>query len=524
MATMDAPPQVLPRSGQASRRARWLKIAGVVVLGILAALIFVLALKWPFSREAMLKRLEHATSGRVEFGKFSSKYFPPGCVAEDVRLYQQRNQTKLPDGEKSEPLIRVERLTISTGYAALLRKHIEKIVAEGAVVHIPHGGAELKSSSGKKNDVTIGDLEADNSVLELAPEKRGEKPMVFKVRRARFRNVGNGDTSAYDVALSVPLPRAEVESKGWIGPWRDANGDVRSTPISGEYAVRNLDLGSFDSMMGMVSSHGEFQGTLAKLNVSGESESPDFGVKESGHHFPLSTKFRGTVDLASGDVELPVLTAKLGSLTLEADAQITGKPKTVQLNVKRGRGEVQDLMLLFSDKPKSPIAGPITFQMRSSLPPEKRPFKQRVQLVGNFDVDPARFTEDDTEDNVAKLSAHARGDKKEMDKDEPPPVLSNLRSDVRLANGEAHFTNLSFSVPGATANMEGTYELTDKKVNLQGKMKMQAKLSEATKGVKSFFLKLLNPFFKKKNAGAELPVAMTGKYGHTHFSVGLTKK
>lgn len=521
---MDAPPQVFSRTGQPGRRARWVKITGVVVLAILGALIFLLALKWPFSREAMLKRLERATSARVEFGKFRSTYFPPGCVAEDVRLYQQQSQAKLPGGQKDEPLIRVQRLTISTGYSALLRKHIEKMVVDGGVVHIPAGGAELKSNSGKKNEVTIGELLADNSVLELAPGKEGEKPVIFKVRRARFRNVGNGDTSAYDVALSVPVPRAEVESKGWIGPWRDQNGQVRSTPVSGEYTVRNLDLGSFDSLMGMISSHGQFQGTLAKLNVSGETESQDFGVKESGHHFPLSTKFRGTVDLASGDVELPLLNAKLGSLVLDADARITGKPKTVQLNVKRGRGEVQDMMLLFSDKPKSPIAGPITFEMRSSLPPEKRPFKERVRLTGSFDVNPARFTADDTEENVAKLSAHARGDKEEMDKQDPPPVLSNLRSDVNLANGEAHFNNLTFSVPGATANMAGTYALTDKKVNLHGKMKMEAKLSQATKGVKSFFLKLLNPFYKKKNAGAEVPVAMTGKYGHTHFSVGLTKK
>ncbi len=521
---MDAPPQVFARSGQRNRRARWLKIAGVVVLAIVAALIFVLALKWPFSREAMTKWLERATSARVEFGNFRSTYFPPGCVAEDVRLYQQQSQAKLPDGQKAEPLIRVQKLTITTGYGALLRKHIEKMVVDGGVVHIPAGGAELKSNSGKKNEVTIGELLADNSVLELAPDKQGKTPVIFKIRRARFKNLGNGDTSAYDVALSVPMPRAEVESKGWIGPWRDANGQVRGTPISGEYTVRNLDLESFKSLMGTISSHGQFQGTLAKLNVSGETESPDFGVQESGHHFPLSTKFRGTVDLATGDVELPVLNAKLGSLALDADAQITGKPKRVQLNVKRGRGDVQDMLLLFSDKPKSPIAGPITFEMRSSLPPEKRPFKQRVRLTGNFDINPARFTEDDTEDNVAKLSAHARGDKKEMDKDEPPPVLSNLRSDVTLANGEAHFNNLTFSVPGATANMAGTYALTDKKVNLHGKMKMQAKLSEATKGVKSFFLKLLNPFFKKKNAGSEVPVAMTGKYGHTHFSVGLTKK
>jgi uncharacterized protein involved in outer membrane biogenesis len=525
MATIDAPPQ-FPRAGeQPSRRARRLKVAGAVLLAILGALVFLLALKWPFDREAMIRRLERATSARVEFGKFHSTYFPPGCVAEDVRLYQQQTQAKLPGAQKVEPLIRVQKLTITTSYAALLAKHISKIVAKGAVVHIPAGGAELKPSDPrKKNNVTIGELEADNSVLELAPDKKGEQAMIFKVHRARFLNLGSGKTSAYKVALSVPLPKAEVESSGWIGPWRDAGGQVRSTPISGEYTVRELDLGGFKALMGVVASQGRFQGTLAKLSVSGETESRDFGVKQSGHRFPLTTQFRGTVDMASGDVELPRLNAKLGSLELEADAQIKGKPKTVELNVKRGRGEVQDMMMLFSDAPKSPITGPITFEMRSSLPPEKRPFKERVKLTGNFDINPARFTSPNTDLDVAKLSAHARGDKKEMEDGDPAPVLSNLRSQVILADGVAHFTGLTFGVPGATANMAGSYSLVNRKVNLHGTMRMDAKLSQATTGVKSVFLKLLNPFYKKKDAGAEVPVAMTGMMGHTHFGVGLTKK
>jgi len=53
---------------------------------------------------------------------------------------------------------------------------------------------------------------------------------------------------------------------------------------------------------------------------------------------------------------------------------------------------------------------------------------------------------------------------------------------------------------------------------------MKATLSEATTGAKSVFLKVLNPFFKKKGAGAELPVQMSGIYGDTHFNVGLRAK
>ncbi|HEU5412128.1 MAG TPA: hypothetical protein VFW31_00160, partial [Candidatus Angelobacter sp.] len=80
---------------------------------------------------------------------------------------------------------------------------------------------------------------------------------------------------------------------------------------------------------------------------------------------------------------------------------------------------------------------------------------------------------------------------------------------------------VSFFVPGASAMMHGTYNLMNKRVDFQGKMRMEATVSKATTGAKSFFLKLLDPFFKKKNAGAEVPVSMQGTYGHTHFSAGL---
>ena len=69
--------------------------------------------------------------------------------------------------------------------------------------------------------------------------------------------------------------------------------------------------------------------------------------------------------------------------------------------------------------------------------------------------------------------------------------------------------------------MHGTYNLMNKRVNFHGTMRMKAEVSQATTGVKSVFLKLLDPFFKRKHAGAEVPVSMQGTYGHTHFSARL---
>ena len=102
-----------------------------------------------------------------------------------------------------------------------------------------------------------------------------------------------------------------------------------------------------------------FLGTLARLNVKGSTNSPDFGVRESSHHFPIKTRFAGSVDLKNGDVDITALQADLGKTTLAATARVAGSSKTtVSLNVIRGKGEVQDLILLFSNAPRSPNPRP----------------------------------------------------------------------------------------------------------------------------------------------------------------------
>ena len=264
------------------------------------------------------------------------------------------------------------------------------------------------------------------------------------------------------------------------------------------------------------------------MNVSGSTESPNFEVTDSGHSFRLNTQFRGVVDLKTGDVILPYLDANLGKTHLVSKARIYGNPKSVELDVTQGKGQIQDLVLLISDTPRSAIVGPIAFHTQIVLPPEPRPFKERVRLTGNFNIDPASFPSPNTQKGVDQLSERAQGEKdknKDFDADDDTSgfqrVISNLKGQVSLKDGTATFPDISFSVPGANALGHGNYSLVTKRVNFHGKMRMQASVSQATTGAKSVFLKVLDPFFKKKNAGSEVTVAMTGTYSHPHFSAGL---
>jgi len=511
-----------------AQRFRWILLAASICAVVFLA---IMAAKWPFTREAMTKRLERASSAQVEMRGFHSTYFPfPGCVIDDVVFRQKTSST----GQRpADPIITIRKLTIESTFAGLLSKpgRIRRIIADGLRIQVPEGGANLHGEASSGSDQTIiEELRADNAVLELATGQTGEKRLVFQIHSALFRDIGDHNAVPFQVSLHLPVLPGEVESSGSIGPWKDEKGTVRSTAISGKYMLTRADLGVFKALGGIVFSRGEFSGNLEKLNVSGITDSPNFEVKESGHQFHLSTQFRGLLDMENGDLILPSLEARLGNTSLIAHGSVSGKPKTVTLDVTHGQGEIQDLILLFSNAKASPMIGPVVFQTQAVLPSEHRPFKERVRLAGNFNISRARFTSTNTQKDVDQLSERAEGKKdkqKDYDQDDDESgferVMTDLKGDVVMKDGVARFSPVSFAVPGAQAGMKGTYSLLTKRVDLRGKMRMLATVSQASTGAKSIFLKVLDPFYKKKKkgAGAEVPIRMTGTYGHTHFTAGL---
>ena len=76
------------------------------------------------------------------------------------------------------------------------------------------------------------------------------------------------------------------------------------------------------------------------------------------------------------------------------------------------------------------------------------------------------FTKEDTQTDVDKLSAGARGQNKE----DPETVMTDLKGSVQMTGGIAHFSDLSFGIPGAQSQLHGTYDLLSHKIDLHGQM------------------------------------------------------
>jgi hypothetical protein len=81
---------------------------------------------------------------------------------------------------------------------------------------------------------------------------------------------------------------------------------------------------------------------------------------------------------------------------------------------------------------------------------------------------------------------------------------------------------LTFSVPGAAVELAGRYGLRDERIDFRGRLKMQATLSQvAGGGVKGFFLKAFDPFFRKPGAGLVLPIKIQGTRSDPKFGLDM---
>ena len=163
------------------------------------------------------------------------------------------------------------------------------------------------------------------------------------------------------------------------------------------------------------------------------------------------------------------------------------------------------------------MSGAVSLATRAEIPNGDRPFLERVKLNGSFGIDDGSFSTPETQRDVDALSAGARG----MNKEDPETVLTDLKGNVDLSGGVAKFSDLAFGVPGAFSRLQGTYNIVNHKIDLHGQMRVDTRISKTSSGMKSVFLKVMDPFFKKKKKGEIVPVHILGTYEKPLFGLDL---
>ncbi len=496
--------------------------AGIaVVAAILLALGQYLSV---YAQSQLIQALRERYQSDVEVRSIRISLFPPfGATLEELK-FRHHARSDVP------PLIAIRRASARVGIIGLLRspKRVRKLTLEGLEIQVPPRGDRRPEDdrTGSRPDreprspFVIESIVADGTILRVLPRKPGKQPLEFDIRRLRLQSVGIDRPMDFDAELRNAKPRGMIRSHGRFGPW--AARDPGDTAVSGDYTFEHADLSVFRGIAGILSSQGSYDGKLERIEVQGTTDTPDFMIRASGHPVHLKTAFSATVDGTDGDTYLHPVTAHFLRSTVVANGSVASAPgvkgKTVDLDATVERGRVEDMLRLAVKSDKPALTGSISFRSKIVIPPGDVDIIDKLYLNGTFGLASGRFTNRDTQNKVATLSRRAQGDTAEA---EGEGVASKFTGAFVLRNGSIHFSRLQFTIPGAAISLAGNYDIRGREIDLRGEAQMEATVSEMTTGAKSFFLKLLDPLFKRKDtrAGAVVPIHIYGKRDEP--SVGL---
>src|SRR5208283_3237673 len=266
----------------------------------------------------------------------------------------------------------------------------------------------------------------------------------------------------------------------------------------GSYTYEHANLAVFEGISGTLSSQGKFSGTLAHIDANGEIDVPDFRVSGSSHTVHLISKFQAVVDGTNGDTYLQNVDAQFQRTTVTSKGSVVGRPgqqgKTVRLEMAVNGGRIEDLLSLFTEEKRPSMTGSINLRAKVQVPPGPPGFLQKLDLTGSCGIGSERFTNPAIQQPVNALTQSARGENEKQEAEDPQTVLSQLSGQVTVKNGVATLSDVFFTAPGTRAQIQGTYNLVDQKVDLHGVLYTDGKLSATTSGFKALVLKAVGPF------------------------------
>ena len=500
--------------------ARWIKIGGLLAFVVIGSAALLVASRWPFTRDTVVRALQEKFASTVEFKTFYGTYFTPGCIAEGVTF--RRNS------DRNAPAIAtVEKLIIQGSYPGFFTspKRIRRAKVEGLHVFVSprseRAGNEARPAGNLEQfALIIEEIIADGAVVEFASGEPETELLKFEIHKLTLNSVAEDRPMSFHAVLQNPKPPGEIRTDGQFGPLRTE--DSGQTVLSGSYVFHDADLGVFPGIGGTLFSTGKFNGVLEQIEVEGNTDVPDFEVTRSHHAVNLKAQFQALVDGMDGDVVLQSVHAQFARTTVVSQGEVANKAgsegKTLSLVVTEQQGHIQDWLRLLAKTDRPAFTGAMNFRARVRVPPGSRSFIERVNLQGDFGIDEAGFTVPATQEKVDNLSQVAQGEKQN---DDPASVVENLKGHVVLKDAIAAFPDFSFSVPGALAQMHGTYGLLTEQINLHGTLRVDNKLSKTSTGMKSVLLKFVEPLLKKKNAGEIVPIKIGGTYGHPSYGLDL---
>lgn len=514
----------------------------ILVFGILLA-VFALAateiISWRvrhmdnFIRLWVVRTLSEHFQSRVELAAIRVSGFPKLSVTgEDLKIH-------FDDRADVPPLIHADSFTFRLGWLAIFRlpRHVSTAQIENMTITLPphreDANPKPKPTEPEKKgnlftSVILDKVICKNTVLIMLPRKpdpgkREKEPLEWDIHDLNLTAASEDKPFHFHGTLTNAKPKGEIDTSGEFGPW-DIH-DPGATLVSGSYNFTDADLGPFPGIAGNLSSTGAFTGELAELEVNGETDTPDFSLDKIGKPVPLHTEFSATVDGTNGNTLLHPVRARLIRSLIIAEGSVIREPgdkgHTIIVTFDAPDAHIQDILSLAVNSDKPFLTGTAKIKGKLVLDASHEKALERLVLDGQFGFDDAHWASQEIRDKLQALSRRAEGKPRD---DDAGSAVTNLRGGFHVERGVVSFSSLTFSIPGAVIDLAGNYRLVGGELDLNGHLRLQAKLSQTVTGTKSFFLKAVDPFFKKDGAGAVLPISITGTKEHPTIGVTILHK
>ena len=520
-----------PAATRTQRNKRpWLLISAIAFVIAAALGFYFISENWPYRYRKIKPMLEDDLASQIEVTSYHRIYFPnPGFVATGLTL-RRKSALNLP------PLGHAEMMVVEGRWSdlLLLRHRVQTVEVTGLHIVVPPIGSQANhanfppgsTSDFAGPDTAIEMFKIHNSILEIM--KKDGKRLIFPVRELDLAHFEKNKAINYAVDMQNAIPSGRIQSRGTFGPLNAKQ--IGSTPVSGNFTFTSVNLHDVGDISGILSASGQFHGPLGALETEADSITPNFAV-DGGRPTRVAGSIQCIVNGTNGELAIHDIEAHAGATTVHASGTIQGSPKATNLDFLVKDGRAEDVMRPFMSK-EVPITGPVWLHGHAYLEPQGngRHFLQRLHIKGAFDVPAERLTDRKTEESLTAFS-HRAQDKKDSDSkddnsDKPPSAtadtLSSLKGPAQVEDGVASSKRVTFQIPGAEADLSGTFNFHTKVVHLVGNLRMESDISHAATGFKSFLLKPLAPFFKKKHVGALVPIAVTGGPGHYQVTQNLS--
>lgn len=504
-------------------------IISVLALFLIACIVTLYALAPTLHRVARTRTetyLHQRFQSTVEFQSFDVSVYPRIHVVINGLLMHHQGRTDIP------PLIQIASINLYANFSSLFRAHptVSLVTLDGLQVNTPprQPGAKpfiqpTNVDLSKRFPVTIARITAQQATITIL-RRDAKPPKQFEIHQLVMSNFDFSKPASFHALLTNPVPRGEIHCDGQFGPWEAA--EPSETPVSAEYAFSNADMSTLRGLQGTLTSTGHFSGPLDYLRVEGTTDIPNFALRISDHPVALHTDFKAEVDGTNGNTYLDQVVAHFGHTTLETKGEVVDeyknvKGRTIVMDTASQSARIEDLLLLAVKNNPPVMTGPARLSAKILIPEGTADLLDRLRIDAQFGVSSAEFSSDSLQGKIDSLSRRAQGKPKDTDL----TAASALQASFKMDNSDVRFSRLSFSVPGADISLVGDYSLDSGQLDFRGGLSMQAKLSQTVTGVKSFFLRAVDPFFKGQNGhGSYLPIKIEGSKDHPSFGLDLHDK